>query len=1205
MCTMSKYGKICLILFIAISVIKSHAQDLYVSPDGDDSNPGTLVSPFATIQAAADMVSSGGTVYIREGQYHEEIVIRNKKPGSNSPLVFKAYNNEAVVIDGTVDLEEIKASGTNWVLATDSFPGTTTIYKITLEQDVWQLFVRQPENMKIPNAVKGDLANYRMQSVARWPNAYTNPADPITRKNNSPEASSGSWWSFGSTWGFAAGEGTNHTTITNNTSRYDLAATGLSFEGGTAIISAIKQGPANQVVEILVHEAGSNVFEHSGIPTSHEIYGPESHHGPSYFVQHLKALDRPGEWYYDVDSKTVYLWPEGDVDPNSLQIRGKNQTYGITLDNCSNIIFDGIGLFATSMNLDGDHISYINGAISYPDMPKTLLGIYTETVPAIEARECQYFNLINCIVECSMAHLVQTDDVGAYFENNYFRNLGIIGSGTTGCFMGMNTFIYNTLETIGHRAAIKANSSPEEGRIQSWNMFSGWGFLYANDGVGIQTNQAGSVNSVRSHTWFIRSNKPGHRYDGPDEGKGFPTLGLSHHLVGYKTMSVSTNIKGDYNELYNYLGIESLSPRGDIAVRFNVETGEGNKNTIMRNCAADGINLEKWVPIPCINTHNWDASKQGGSMSDFHPGASIFDFRPRSGAPTIDAAYEVPGITDGYLGDAPDIGAYEWGDDTYWIPGYKGNKTSFPIPQNGSVNMSVDRDIMFKQAYQCDSAIVYFSTNETNVINATPGTANDPGTVDINSGSVIKVVLDGGRNIVTPTMLKGNPNGYNPTPYLLLDDPTQVLAPNTTYYWRADAINNQGSISEGEVWSFTTGNDAYHAQFKVYLKKDDVLSNAENATIILNGKIYQTDDSGLLSGVRLPSGDYSYTFKQKGYQSVSGNFTLISDSLISDTIVYTTYKVSIQVIDNDTEESLPGAEVQFGEQTYTADDNGSLEITDIPFDVYSYNALYENYREEVAKEIEIVSDTNLILKLKYDYQEVSMTVVDLSSEVPVNWAYVTSHRESKVTNTDGLVILGKVTKDWWKYKVTHEDYFPLSDSVYITKDTSFTATVTNKVAKVTFDVKDENGPLSQANVSFGIFTFPTDEQGIAFFPIQAARKEYSYNITKEGYIPATDEFFLEKDTTISVQMEIESSAHIKGIENNVSIYPIPAANILYIENIDIPSNLELFHIDGKVITNTELPNGLTKLIVEDLESGYYYLRISNNKGSVSRKLLIK
>jgi hypothetical protein len=46
------------------------------------------------------------------------------------------------------------------------------------------------------------------------------------------------------------------------------------------------------------------------------------------------------------------------------------------------------------------------------------------------------------------------------------------------------------------------------------------------------------------------------------------------------------------------------------------------------------------------------------------------DFRLKSGSVCINSGAAIPGITDGYSGSAPDIGAYEYGGAD-WVPGYK------------------------------------------------------------------------------------------------------------------------------------------------------------------------------------------------------------------------------------------------------------------------------------------------------------------------------------------------------------------------------------------------------------------------------------------------------------------------------------------------------------------------------------------------------
>jgi hypothetical protein len=51
------------------------ASEFYVSPRGDDSNPGTDKTRWRTIQHAADVATAGSTVNVRGGTYEERVTI--------------------------------------------------------------------------------------------------------------------------------------------------------------------------------------------------------------------------------------------------------------------------------------------------------------------------------------------------------------------------------------------------------------------------------------------------------------------------------------------------------------------------------------------------------------------------------------------------------------------------------------------------------------------------------------------------------------------------------------------------------------------------------------------------------------------------------------------------------------------------------------------------------------------------------------------------------------------------------------------------------------------------------------------------------------------------------------------------------------------------------------------------------------------------
>ena len=94
-----KYTLVILLLCISLSV---SGATYYISPSGNDSNPGTLSQPFFTLNKAWSVVSAGDIVYMRGGTYSwgASVTTLNSKSGSSGNLIkISAYPNEQPVID--------------------------------------------------------------------------------------------------------------------------------------------------------------------------------------------------------------------------------------------------------------------------------------------------------------------------------------------------------------------------------------------------------------------------------------------------------------------------------------------------------------------------------------------------------------------------------------------------------------------------------------------------------------------------------------------------------------------------------------------------------------------------------------------------------------------------------------------------------------------------------------------------------------------------------------------------------------------------------------------------------------------------------------------------------------------------------------------------------------------------------------------------
>ena len=74
--------------------------DWYVSPNGDDTGPGTLAAPFATLSQAAYVVRPGQTIALRGGTYRWSDQIRIETDGAaGQRIVLTNYGREIPVID--------------------------------------------------------------------------------------------------------------------------------------------------------------------------------------------------------------------------------------------------------------------------------------------------------------------------------------------------------------------------------------------------------------------------------------------------------------------------------------------------------------------------------------------------------------------------------------------------------------------------------------------------------------------------------------------------------------------------------------------------------------------------------------------------------------------------------------------------------------------------------------------------------------------------------------------------------------------------------------------------------------------------------------------------------------------------------------------------------------------------------------------------
>jgi hypothetical protein len=114
---MKIFSPLILVLMFLICIQGHSQKTLYVSPDGMDSNPGTMDQPLKTIQKALDAAAAltAEAVLLKKGVYQLEKPLQLLPAhSSKGGLLITNYSNDKVVISGDREITGWKRNSTGW-----------------------------------------------------------------------------------------------------------------------------------------------------------------------------------------------------------------------------------------------------------------------------------------------------------------------------------------------------------------------------------------------------------------------------------------------------------------------------------------------------------------------------------------------------------------------------------------------------------------------------------------------------------------------------------------------------------------------------------------------------------------------------------------------------------------------------------------------------------------------------------------------------------------------------------------------------------------------------------------------------------------------------------------------------------------------------------------------------------------------------------
>ncbi len=362
-----------------------HALDdpyYYVSPDGDDSNPGTEKAPFATINAAKKAISERGadapkipiTVRIMAGTYKiDQCIEFGESDGGTeaAPIVYEAFGGE-VIITGGMSLKgsdfgplteeersRLHGDAVDKVLKLD-------LTKYGLTKDDWgELSVTgtyNTGNMYDDGIVSPPwcelFINDERHTLARYPNeGYLTTTSPIEEGDalmpmtKDPEYTDAEWWALRNPKGDI--NGIDHDTAVRAAAWATLD--GVWMFGYPRFDWADMSSP----VTAIDPEANSMSTKYVS------IYGlKENAH--YYFYNVFEELDTPGEWYLNRETGELYVYSNANLAEAEITLSLHSDSL-IRSSAANYLTFRGITFTSTrggdALNLRGSNLKLENCVI--------------------------------------------------------------------------------------------------------------------------------------------------------------------------------------------------------------------------------------------------------------------------------------------------------------------------------------------------------------------------------------------------------------------------------------------------------------------------------------------------------------------------------------------------------------------------------------------------------------------------------------------------------------------------------------------------------------------------------------------------------------------------------------------------------------------------------------------------------------------------
>jgi autotransporter-associated beta strand protein len=532
---------------------------------------------------------------------------REQVTPTNNHVTFRAAAGETVVVSA---FEHV----TGWTVHSNN------IYRVDLAWD----------DLGDNNQV---IYNQQMMNLARWPNKTNfNPFDIQAARSTS---------------------GTNSSISQSGIPALNWANGGVVWYLGRNRWTSWRQP---------ITGSAAGVVNFNTLPTGWE----HSNHSPTaggevILMNILEALDSPGEWYVDRAANRVYLQTPNGEDPDAGTALVRRRTNVFNLSGRTGVRLHGLQIEGGNVDLRGANSCIVENC-------RIRFGNHTiaSTSAAFVGQSSITLNgsSLNNIIRKNDIQWGASSGIGIggtnnLITNNHIGNFNYLGSYSAPVELGGTNDLTRNRIFNGGRDLIRGGGS---GSDISYNELHHSSLI--NDDCGAIYFCCNTFNFTRIHHNWI--------HDCSSRDNNF----VSYKSAGIYLDNSSMQVIVDHNVIWNVeWSCLQINWAGTDLLMFN--------NTLWSNSGPNSKSMDRWANgytftnVPVWNTlanqgtyHSTDLSNTctlpltADPFEDF----SNQSFTPMAGTCPVDAGTVVAPYTDGYLGSAPDIGAYERGAIP-WVAG--------------------------------------------------------------------------------------------------------------------------------------------------------------------------------------------------------------------------------------------------------------------------------------------------------------------------------------------------------------------------------------------------------------------------------------------------------------------------------------------------------------------------------------------------------